>query len=107
MTNLDATGSSPRVWGTRGGLKKLFAPAPVHPHGCGEHNTAMNTGVAKMRFIPTGVGNTMVQITDAEADAVHPHGCGEHTPSANALATAAGSSPRVWGTQKTPSPFFC
>ncbi len=32
-----ATGSPPRMWGTRGGRRWIFRSCPVHPHACGEH----------------------------------------------------------------------
>ncbi len=94
----------------------------VHPHGCGEHHLVMEPlGVkfgssprvwgtldavhlldSQMRFIPTGVGNTMVEIEPFCQAAVHPHGCGEHSLASFAAAKPAGSSPRVWGTPLTP-----
>ena len=30
-------GSSPHLWGTRGGCRPCFRCGPVHPHTCGEH----------------------------------------------------------------------
>ena len=71
---------------------------PVHPHGCGEHHfispiftlypgssprvwgtrDLQAKTQAGQRFIPTGVGNTDVPLTQNEFNAVHPHGCGEH-----------------------------
>ena len=94
--------------------------AVVHPHGCGEHIlsemlVSFNVGSSPrvwgtrmleeldcedVRFIPTGVGNTLSGIffppsthgssprvwgtlaastTMNAINAVHPHGCGEHT----------------------------
>ena len=70
----------------------------VHPHGCGEHatdRTYSGTGGGSsprvwgtqpklmvlpvvVRFIPTGVGNTLFGIFQVFKLAVHPHGCGEH-----------------------------
>ena len=71
----------------------------VHPHGCGEHRThdissddkggssprvwgtLLYTVLARgtLRFIPTGVGNTIYADTPPKRVPVHPHGCGEHT----------------------------
>ncbi len=51
-------GSSPRVWGT---LRLELAR------------------LDQMRFIPTGVGNTLIQDALDMPLAVHPHGCGEHS----------------------------
>ena len=71
---------------------------PVHPHGCGEHRrrlTRLPVGNGssprvwgthqgkppqkrRKRFIPTGVGNTVLAHTHPPHNSVHPHGCGEH-----------------------------
>ena len=73
----ELNGSSPRVWGTRGG----------------------ENGAAKSRrFIPTGVGNTMSAEDRFTALSVHPHGCGEHNVTVTSDDGKTGSSPRVWGT---------
>ena len=69
-------GSSPRVWGIPG------------------EDAA---GVLTTRFIPTRVGNTLVQGRRAEGQAVHPHACGEYVRLSGALERGPGSSPRVWG----------
>ena len=70
-------GSSPRTWGTRA--------APLGT-------------IAGRRFIPTHVGNTVVQQALGHASMVHPHARGEHAaPTTNGV-TASGSSPRTWGT---------
>ncbi len=91
-------GSSPRVWGTRGGDDRLSSHCAVHPHGCGEHDHARIRGrfspgssprvwgtplkiqsfEIRMRFIPTGVGNTGRHSRSDRDRTVHPHGCGEH-----------------------------
>ena len=111
-------GSPPRVWGrlpgpppppdfpqrfTPTGVGKTTRPAAhpcqplVHPHGCGEDNTARNIPSAVcgspprvwgrpqglvdsnvgIRFTPTGVGKTRLLILSDVLRAVHPHGCGE------------------------------
>jgi len=74
--------------------------AAVHPHGRGEHHDAKTAkGFADgssprawgtrhlaggtgyhFRFIPTGVGNTMIFLMTGVPGAVHPHGRGEHHP---------------------------
>ncbi len=71
-------GSSPRPWGTR-------PDADLHH------------GVA--RFIPTPVGNTVLQLLLQQMGSVHPHARGEHLMSVSAEARDGGSSPRPWGTQ--------
>ena len=91
----------------------------VHPHGCGEHffmmvprhipigssprvwGTQQNAIIYTMekRFIPTGVGNTLVCDFVVLCLPVHPHGCGEHTNTKVIHRQKTGSSPRVWGTR--------
>ena len=73
-----ANGSSPRVWGTQGGL--VFAATII-------------------RFIPTRVGNTFGREIPCLLYTVHPHACGEHVHGRKARRKNSGSSPRVWGTQ--------
>ena len=92
---------------------------PVHPHGCGEHALIISlispiggssprvwgtlcfppSAALFLRFIPTGVGNTLQPYAGVFAGAVHPHGCGEHHHGVIKSYRFAGSSPRVWGTQ--------
>ncbi len=70
----------------------------VHPHACGEHESASNSstnsvgssprmwgtprlrpcGCSRMRFIPTHVGNTGAHHRTLWRSTVHPHACGEH-----------------------------
>ena len=73
------SGSSPRAWGTR---------------------RARLAWYCQTRFIPTGVGNTLVQIRSATAITVHPHGRGEHSSLISSPAIGPGSSPRAWGTRR-------
>ncbi len=97
----------------------IYSATKVHPHGCGEHGTVTGTfkegdgssprvwGTLNFpwgfshgnRFIPTGVGNTILAPTHAATAAVHPHGCGEHGGKTRNNRDPGGSSPRVWGTQ--------
>ena len=74
-----ATGSSPRVWGTR------RSRLPVIRAG---------------RFIPTGVGNAFEAALTAYWGPVHPHGCGERKLDGRFSCSTTGSSPRVWGTHR-------
>ena len=94
---------------------------PVHPHGRGEHivgalMTGLTSGssprawgtlfnelgkVARPRFIPTGVGNTMRPRSLSRSNSVHPHGRGEHDIKQLLHGLVVGSSPRAWGTPAT------
>jgi len=92
-------GSSPRVWGIRGGRGARPSEGSVHPHACGEYDRALYHTTAANRFIPTRVGNTKNTNVDnwylngssprvwgirrggqrpAAAPPVHPHACGEY-----------------------------
>ena len=78
LTTIRANGSSPRAWGT---LKSYW------------------TIRKRIRFIPTGVGNTCAPHRVTSHQAVHPHGRGEHGVLNQRRGLNAGSSPRAWGTQ--------
>ena len=72
-----AHGSSPRVWGPLSRIKNfIFIP----------------------RFIPTGVGNAVLDAGAFIPITVHPHGCGERFRRWRIKCRRFGSSPRVWGT---------
>ena len=71
-------GSSPRAWGT--------------------HKTASVVWF-RIRFIPTGVGNSDYARSHSMTPAVHPHGRGELRSPERRRFTTDGSSPRAWGTQ--------
>jgi len=93
-------------------------PSSVHPHGRGEHVAdihrapsfdgssprAWGTRLVRVflldmiRFIPTGVGNTIRSSRRVTPDTVHPHGRGEHPFGGIADNLSYGSSPRAWGT---------
>ena len=80
-------------------LRSMKSSVTVHPHGCGEHLQAIENPGSSVRFIPTGVGNTVSGSGKKASKTVHPHGCGEHGHRRKKRSTAAGSSPRVWGTR--------
>ena len=69
-------GPSPRAWG-------------IHPHGGG--------GSARLRSIPTGVGNTTTTCRHCPNLTVHPHGRGEYARRQRAATGRNGPSPRAWG----------
>ena len=71
------SGSSPRLWGTYGGLYRF----------------AVNN-----RFIPTPVGNIVGYYVMIQYKPVHPHACGEHGIWPSISSQILGSSPRLWGT---------
>ena len=52
---------------------------------------------ARLRFIPTRVGNTSTICSRRAAFSVHPHACGEYGIPARKNMRLIGSSPRVWG----------
>ncbi len=70
-------GSSPRAWGTRGRRWKALPP---------------------IRFIPTGVGNSLLSSNRRFTSTVHPHGRGELSAQVKPGDETGGSSPRAWGT---------
>ena len=89
----------------------------VHPHGCGEYLSldhpclfrpgssprvwgilgSRNDKCTAFRFIPTGVGNTVLPSRIPIRMEVHPHGCGEYQEFRQFFSPCCGSSPRVWG----------
>ena len=73
-----ASGSSPRVRGTR---------SPSH------------RGSTRRRFIPAGAGNAGSCVGETGTSAVHPRGCGERQIVRVLCSRVPGSSPRVRGTQ--------
>ncbi len=93
-------------------------PSPVHPHACGEHVRVLCRTISVLgssprmwgtrgfpwldrltpRFIPTHVGNTEGRALRRARVLVHPHACGEHLGAQASIISAAGSSPRMWGT---------
>ena len=132
-------GSSPRLWGTQpsygvlfcvlrfiptavgnaGSITLIARTTAVHPHGCGERETAnRDTLLAagssprlwgtlrcqtvtpnRFRFIPTAVGNASLLKGASIKSAVHPHGCGERGHAEILGDHVHGSSPRLWGTR--------
>ncbi len=72
----EKTGSSPRAWG-------------IHFQKTMHHD--------RMRFIPTGVGNTIQMVWRSLPEQVHPHGRGEYLIQYDISQGVKGSSPRAWG----------
>ena len=92
---------------------------PVHPRACGEHavppaeaqgtigssprlrGTPLSARArpAACRFIPAPAGNTIHSPMPVVGEPVHPRACGEHDARGGWRAVAAGSSPRLRGTQ--------
>ena len=136
-------GSPPRVWGRRVAagwvrLRRRFTPTgvgktrkatpvagsrSVHPHGCGEDNSAHELSKCNIgspprvwgrrrrrprrgmgrRFTPTGVGKTSGPPRSTSRHKVHPHGCGEDLNDDMGHIAPEGSPPRVWGRLPTVS----
>ena len=72
-------GSSPRTWGTR--------------------TTGLRQNVRR-RFIPTYMGNALLNVSIGKPISVHPHVHGERPPGPYHRPSLLGSSPRTWGTQR-------
>ena len=70
------SGSSPRVWGALGQIRKAQQAA---------------------RLIPTCVGSTTTGARNLRGRPAHPHVCGEHKRLMRRVPALSGSSPRVWG----------
>jgi len=79
---LASNGSSPRAWGT----------LSLYRHGS-----------ARLRFIPTCMGNSVNATLPSGTGSVHPHVHGELPPGLFTVPVDLGSSPRAWG---TPVPGF-
>jgi hypothetical protein len=75
----------------------------VHPHARGEHGRRSSGPTGRRRFIPTHVGNTAPGCGFDALRSVHPHARGEHCRSRSFSKSAAGSSPRTWGTLYEPA----
>ena len=89
----------------------------VHPHACGEYDgqsdesrqfvgssprmwgilVVIKLHAARVRFIPTHVGNTRAKAGAPVMPSVHPHACGEYLFLGLLHGHIAGSSPRMWG----------
>ena len=111
-------GSSPRLWGTRGGrtgrsMIARFIPTPVgntwkfcsgelcravHPHACGEHSSGSASPATTCGSSPRLWGTRRAVRSVCSHHSVHPHACGEHTLPDHDPETLSGSSPRLWGT---------
>ena len=130
-------GSPPRVWGKRARAVQCHDPfrftptrvgkthfvllevflVPVHPHACGENDSAVHVTDAvrgspprvwgklslsvikagRPRFTPTRVGKTPAVPLSHTIWPVHPHACGENAIGRRMLSFMCGSPPRVWG----------
>ncbi len=75
---MQSSGSSPRVRGTDG---------------------LQDREKVEYRFIPAGAGNRAAPTLEPVSKPVHPRGCGEQASTAEPMKAAAGSSPRVRGTE--------
>ncbi|ERU94966.1 hypothetical protein Q082_01196 [Pseudomonas aeruginosa M8A.3] len=123
-----ATGSSPRMWGTRcarqcRGVGERFIPThvgntlrcdprhvrqPVHPHACGEHRSCIKRAKVRNGSSPRMWGTRLPAWCAGAPLAVHPHACGEHDAELVLMPEDAGSSPRMWGTPEAlPRQWHC
>ena len=115
-----ASGSSPRVRGTRTPTSLHDSRSPVHPRVCGERDDTHNMTVRVSgssprvrgtqssrrrsfptpRFIPACAGNAAMIRRPILNSAVHPRVCGERLSRKRATPGKVGSSPRVRGTRR-------
>ena len=134
---LHRTGTSPRLWGDfpprlAQPIQQRYIPTPVgrllpflttsiemtvHPHACGEIQSASigprwDSGTSPRlwgdsrqnfikpqmkRYIPTPVGRFQSTTSYAPPLTVHPHACGEIVFHAQNKRPVSGTSPRLWG----------
>ena len=130
-------GTSPRLWGDSAskahtGRPRRYIPTlvgrfawrtfidaqpEVHPHACGEIQTAIGRAASsagtsprlwgdsqsprqsppEIRYIPTLVGRLMILQASHLLSPVHPHACGEICAWGNRFCRYIGTSPRLWG----------
>ena len=103
---------------------RWFSGRTVHPHACGElfsiaplvfsirGSSPRMWGTQRLtsqdgwgwRFIPTHVGNSIVNRPLSRLQPVHPHACGELIFNQILQIVSFGSSPRMWGTHFQPNP---
>ena len=95
------SGSSPRVRGTRCWWRQAVPTCPVHPRVCGELELAKLRTLKRDRFIPACAGNSRACRVQRSLRPVHPRVCGELDDRRGGRHRAAGSSPRVRGTQES------
>ena len=116
-----ASGSSPRVRGTRQpppacGSGRRFIPACAGNTRCDGRLPCQSSGSSPRvrgtrdrrrcgahaaRFIPACAGNTLYAPARSSAAPVHPRVCGEHVNRNKTYLGAGGSSPRVRGTRSS------
>ena len=90
---------------------------PVHPHARGDnptisHSWARDGGspprawgqqrrwcspLGRLRFTPTRVGTTLIELTPTALCPVHPHARGDNFSGRIGIYATAGSPPRAWG----------
>ena len=78
-------GSSPRVWG--------------------QVSSALNK-IERKWIIPTRMGTSREAVMNGRQYEDHPHAYGDKAHQAKTIPMGAGSSPRVWGQEYSPSAFF-
>ena len=96
-------GSSPRVWGILGKAYAVVFQDAVHPHVCGEYSITRMWSLARRRFIPTCVGNTLSCASSPSCGGRFIPTCvGNTTVEIDLKPGTIGSSPRVWGIRPHP-----
>ncbi len=94
-----ASGSSPRVRGTRIGFFLSGCATGSSPRVRGTRHACSGDSRGD-RFIPARAGNTARRSIRRAATAVHPRACGEHGATKSLARRSPGSSPRVRGTRR-------
>ena len=97
-----ASGSSPRVRGTRTSARLTSSRPTVHPRVCGELTGRPHDRAHRRRFIPACAGNSPARRSRRPPPTVHPRVCGELGGQQVQGGRPHGSSPRVRGTPRRP-----
>ncbi len=113
-------GTPPRLWGKRSAVASLdmdirYTPTPVgktsspcgggavsavHPHACGENDSAAPL-TASSAVHPHACGENVLSAGVRRRCPVHPHACGENSTRRLKLSKNSGTPPRLWGKRST------
>jgi len=99
-----ATGSSPRMRGTRRPRQSKADRTSVHPRACGEHSWPARPHSCGVGSSPRMRGTRRILPPRRFHEPVHPRACGEHAAAATSIPPNDGSSPRMRGTLQSQRP---